>query len=153
MSDNLLAAKVAPSTPSVKVNTAIAAAQNALNGTFDAERFPTPSLEYLANQDGSASLAYVFQVSNSKAGTWFETFVDAHTGKVTSVTDFRADASVCCQSQSMATCTLTCLQYNVVPFGKESVLDGLQTVVDPQDLTASPQGWHDDGNAATTNTA
>ena len=44
-------------------------------------------------------------------------------------------------------------QYNVVPFGKESVLDGLQTVVDPQDLTASPQGWHDDGNKATTNTA
>ncbi|TCD65836.1 hypothetical protein EIP91_002141 [Steccherinum ochraceum] len=128
--------KAAPATPSVKVEDAIKTAEQKLNGKFDAENFPAPSLEYLAKQDGSAALTHVFQVRNEDANTWFEAFVDAHTGELASVTDFRAEAT-----------------YRVLPITKEVLTEGFQNLVDPQDTTASPQGWHSDGTTSTTSTA
>ena len=53
-----------------------------------------PQLEYFAKDDDSAVLTHSFQVRNEEAGTWFEAFVDAHTGELVSVTDFVAKASV-----------------------------------------------------------
>ena len=88
------ASKVAASTPSVSVEDAIAAAEKQLSGTYDADNFPEPQLEYFAKDDDSAVLTHSFQVRNEEAGTWFEAFVDAHTGELVSVTDFVAKASV-----------------------------------------------------------
>lgn len=86
------AAKV--SEPTVTVEDAIKAGEEALNGKFVADEFPEPSLEYVAQQDGSLKLAHVLQVRNEEAGTWYEAFVDAHTADVISVTDFVSKATV-----------------------------------------------------------
>jgi extracellular elastinolytic metalloproteinase len=83
------------------------------------------ALEYLALSDGSVALAHVIQVQNDEAGTWYEAFVDAHSGEILSVTDFVSDAS-----------------YTVLPITKQDPTEGLETIVDPQDLSASPDGWH-----------
>ncbi|EIW51569.1 uncharacterized protein TRAVEDRAFT_176097 [Trametes versicolor FP-101664 SS1] len=123
-------------TPSVAVADAIAAAEELLSGTHDAENFPEPTLEWFAKEDGSVALTHVFQVRNEEAGTWFEAFVDAHSGDLISVTDFVSKAS-----------------YLVLPITKEVLTQGFQTVVDPQDTTASPNGWHSDGTTTTTTTA
>lgn len=53
-----------------------------------------PTLEYLVRDDGSVSLTHVVQVRNDTEGTWYEAFVDAHSGEILSVTDFVADATV-----------------------------------------------------------
>ncbi|KAH8089905.1 Fungalysin metallopeptidase-domain-containing protein [Cristinia sonorae] len=128
--------KAADTTPSVKVEDAIATAEQKLKGKFDAENFPAPSLEYLAKQDGTAVLTHVLQVRNEDENTWYEAFVDAHSGELVSVTDFRADAA-----------------YRVLPITKQDVREGFETLTDPQDTTASPQGWHSDGTTSTTTTA
>ncbi|KAI0363435.1 hypothetical protein BV20DRAFT_958322 [Pilatotrama ljubarskyi] len=128
--------KVASSTPSVSVEDAIASAEELLKGTHDAENFPEPTLEYFAKDDGSVVLTHVFQVRNEAAGTWYEAFVDAHSGDLVSVTDFVSKAS-----------------YLVLPIWKETLTQGFQTLTDPQDTTASPQGWHSDGTTSTTTTA
>ncbi|KAI0777812.1 Fungalysin metallopeptidase-domain-containing protein [Trametes elegans] len=128
--------KVAPSEPAVKVEDAIATAEAQLSGKHDTENFPEPTLEYFAKDDGSVALTHVFQVRNEEAGTWYEAFVDAQSGDLVSVTDFVSKAS-----------------YLVLPIWNEVPADGFQTLTDPQDTTASPQGWHSDGTTKTTSTA
>ncbi|EEB90791.1 hypothetical protein MPER_10957, partial [Moniliophthora perniciosa FA553] len=75
-------------------------------------------------------------IQNEETGTWFEAFVDAHLGELVSITDFVAKAS-----------------YRVLPFQKEILTQGFETLTDPQDLTVSPDGWHSDGTTTTTVTA
>ena len=89
---------VSPSEPTVAVEDAIASAEATLDGKFDAENFPEPTLEWFVKDDDSVVLTHVFQVRNEEASTWYEAFVDAHTGELVSVTDFVAKASVsaCC---------------------------------------------------------
>ncbi|KAH8101640.1 Fungalysin metallopeptidase-domain-containing protein [Cristinia sonorae] len=128
--------KAASSIPSIKVEEAIATAERTLNGKFLVEEFPAPTLEYLAKEDGTASLTHVFQVRNEDGTTWYEAFVDAHTGELVSITDFTANAA-----------------YRVIPITSHSPVDGFKTVTDPQDTTASPRGWHSNGNSITTETA
>lgn len=53
-----------------------------------------PSLEYLALDDGRVALVHVFQVVNDDSNSWYEAYVDAHTGEFLSVTDFVSHASV-----------------------------------------------------------
>ncbi|KAK7687628.1 hypothetical protein QCA50_008842 [Cerrena zonata] len=124
------------SEPTVTVEDAIKAGEEALNGKFVADEFPEPSLEYVAQQDGSLKLAHVLQVRNEEAGTWYEAFVDAHTADVISVTDFVSKAT-----------------YRVLPIQKQDPREGFETLADPQDTVASPQGWHSDGTTTTTTTA
>lgn len=64
----------------------------------------------------------VIQVQSDSA--FLETFVDAHSNEVLSVTDFVNDFT-----------------YRVVPITKQAPPDGFETLVDPEDLTASPDGW------------
>lgn len=45
------------------------------------------------------------------------------------------------------------IQYTVVPTTKHSFADGLETLVDPADLTSSPLGWHDAGFGNSTSTS
>jgi len=83
---------VAPTTPSISISDAIPRAEAALNGKYNNH---PPTLEYFAKADGTAVLTHVIQVENDTLGTWFEAFVDAHSGDLVSVTDFVAKASVC----------------------------------------------------------
>ncbi|KAI1785077.1 Fungalysin metallopeptidase-domain-containing protein [Ganoderma leucocontextum] len=124
--------KVADSNPTVAAEDAIATAEKQLNGKFDAENFPAPTLEYFAKEDNTAALVHTFQVRNEAAGTWFEAFVDAHSGELVSVTDFVNKAS-----------------YYVLPIWKEYPTDGFETLTDPQDTTSSPEGWHSSDDTTT----
>ncbi|KAK7038894.1 hypothetical protein VNI00_010528 [Paramarasmius palmivorus] len=126
-------ANAADSTPTVDVNTVIAKVEEALEGKKNEIE---PTLEYLALSDGSSALVHVFQVQNIEENTWYEAYVDAHSGELISVTDFVADAS-----------------YKVLPIQKVDVTEGLETLTNPQITSASPQGWHSDGTTSTTVTA
>ncbi|KAH9164614.1 Fungalysin metallopeptidase-domain-containing protein [Lactarius sanguifluus] len=123
----------AEQTPTVSLNEAIATAEKALDGTHNGH---PATLEFLIQPDGSAVLTHVIQIQNESAGTWVEAFVDAHSNKVVSVTDFVAKAS-----------------YRVLPFNEEILTEGFQTLTDPQDLTASSLGWHNTGTTSTITTA
>ncbi|EJF58150.1 hypothetical protein DICSQDRAFT_110674 [Dichomitus squalens LYAD-421 SS1] len=128
--------KIADSTPAVAVEDAIATAEAQLNGKFDTENFPEPTLQYFVKEDDSAVLVHAFQVRNEGAGTWYQAYVDAHTGELVSITDFVNKAS-----------------YYVLPIWKEYPTDGFATITDPQDTTSSPQGWHNDGSKSYTTTS
>jgi hypothetical protein len=83
--------KIAASNPTLTVTSVLPSVESALGGTFNNH---TPSVEYLAREDGSVSLVHVVQIRNEDEGTWFEAYACAHTGKLLSVTDFVAHASV-----------------------------------------------------------
>ncbi|PSS15399.1 hypothetical protein PHLCEN_2v3275 [Hermanssonia centrifuga] len=122
--------------PSISIHQAIATAESALNGTFEAINFPQPKLIYLVKGDSSLALAHVFQVRNGGSGSWYEAYVDAHTGEILSVTDFVAQAT-----------------YLVLPITKQILTQGFEDLVDPYDIEASPLGWHNDGKTLSNDTA
>jgi extracellular elastinolytic metalloproteinase len=74
--------------------------------------------------DNTAVLTHVVEVQDEATNAWFEAFVDAATGELVSVTDFVAKAS-----------------YRVLPIWKQIPTDGFETLVNPEDKTASPYGW------------
>jgi hypothetical protein len=84
-------AKIASSTPSFAVKSAITHAEGLLDGKYN--EWPS-SLEYVVKEDNSAVLTHVVQIQNNKTGAWYEAFVDAHSGDLVSVTDFVTDATV-----------------------------------------------------------
>ena len=84
--------KVAAATPSVTVEDAIAVAEKQLNGTFKAEEFPEPQLEYFAKDDGSLVLTHSFQVANDETGSWYEAFVDVQRPELDDVVEAIAKA-------------------------------------------------------------
>ncbi|KAI0641703.1 Fungalysin metallopeptidase-domain-containing protein [Trametes meyenii] len=121
-------------TPSVSLETAIAKAESALSGKFNEH---PATLEFVAKKDGSLALTHVVQIQNDDTGTWFEAFVDAHSGELVQLTDFVAKAS-----------------YRVLPITKETLLEGFEVLTDPQNIAASPNGWHSiDGVTTTTDTS
>ncbi|KAG5641142.1 hypothetical protein DXG03_005893 [Asterophora parasitica] len=122
--------KIAASKPIVSLDAAIATAEQALDGKYNGH---PATLEYLAKDDGSAVLTHVVQIQNEAAGTWYQAFVDAHSGELASIVDFVTKAS-----------------YLVLPITKETPAEGFETLTDPQDLTASPYGWHSTGTTNTT---
>ncbi|KAK1231074.1 hypothetical protein PQX77_005821 [Marasmius sp. AFHP31] len=125
---------IASPEPTFGVAEAIKVVEDAVDGTHVSN--VDPDLEYLARPDGSVALAHVIQVQNHEEGTWFEAFVDAHDGTLLSVNDFVAHAT-----------------YKVIPIEGYSVEDGYEVLVNPEDKSASPLGWHDTGNGATTDTS
>jgi extracellular elastinolytic metalloproteinase len=129
---NLTDANIAPSKPSVDNQTAISTAEQTLGG----KRNDVPlALEYYVKEGGDVALAHVLQVRNKEAGTWFEAFVDAHTGELLSAVDYRAAAS-----------------FRVVPIEQQDPTGGFKLLVDPEDPKASPFGWQSDGAETTTDT-
>ncbi|KAK7033958.1 hypothetical protein VNI00_012585 [Paramarasmius palmivorus] len=123
---------IAPSKPSVDVQSVIAKTEETLGGKkSDAE----PTLQYLAREDGSVALVHAFQVANEEVGTWYESYVDAHSGELLSVADFVAHAS-----------------YKVIPAWKQSIPNGLEIVNNPVDFSSSRFGWHSTDNVTFTNT-
>ncbi|KAF8952906.1 Fungalysin metallopeptidase-domain-containing protein [Flammula alnicola] len=115
----------APSTPSISLPSAISVAEAKLDGQYN--NHPT-TIEFFAKPDNTAVLTHVVQIQNETTGTWYEAFVDAHSGELVSVTDFVAQAS-----------------YTVLPIQEETLVEGFQTLTDPQDLASSPLGWHSNG--------
>ncbi|GLB39392.1 putative fungalysin metallopeptidase (M36) [Lyophyllum shimeji] len=124
---------IASSSPAIPLEAAIATAEAALGGKFN--QHPA-TLEYFVKQDGSVALTHVMQIQDGEAGIWFEAFVDAHSGELLSVTDFVAKAS-----------------YQVLPIQKEMLTQGFEVLTDPQDMTASPAGWHNTGTTSATSTS
>ncbi|KAF8056573.1 Fungalysin metallopeptidase-domain-containing protein [Lyophyllum atratum] len=113
---------IASSTPSISLDAAIAKAELALDGKYNGH---PASIQYLVKGDGSAALTHSVQIRNEDAGTWYDAFVDAHSGDLLHVTDFVAKAS-----------------YKVLRISKQILTQGFETLVDPQDTIASPNGWH-----------
>jgi extracellular elastinolytic metalloproteinase len=111
---------IAPSTPTVSLDAAIKTAEDVLNGQFN--NHPA-KLRYLAKADGSAVLTHIIQIKNESTGAWFEAFVDAHSGELVSITDFRANAS-----------------YLVLPVQRQIPAQGFGSPKDPADKVASPSG-------------
>ncbi|ESK86186.1 putative extracellular elastinolytic metalloproteinase precursor [Moniliophthora roreri MCA 2997] len=125
-------AKIAPSTPTIQTSDAISKAEAALDGEHSGVE---PTLKYLVRSDGSASLVHAVQVQNEDAGTFYEAYVDAHSGDVLSVTNFVAHAT-----------------FTALPIQKATLNDGLEKLVNPENLAASPLGWNNDGQQNTTDT-
>ncbi|KAL1742462.1 Fungalysin metallopeptidase-domain-containing protein [Schizophyllum fasciatum] len=124
--------KIADSKPTVEIDSFIADIEEQLDGKFNDYK----SLEYLAKQDGSVVLVHVVQIRNEDTNAWYEAMVDAHSGELVSITDFVADAS-----------------YTVVPISKQDPTEGVETLKDPANEKASPNGWHSDGDSTTTDTS
>ncbi|KAH9481998.1 Extracellular metalloproteinase MEP [Psilocybe cubensis] len=123
---------IAASRPTIPASSIIAKVEAAFDGKYN--NWPI-SLNYLARPDGSAALVHAVQVQNEEVNSWFEVYVDAHSGEILSVTDFVAEAT-----------------YKVLPLHKRAITEGLETVVDPQDTLASPSGWHSTGTTSFTTT-
>ncbi|KAJ7153206.1 Fungalysin metallopeptidase-domain-containing protein [Mycena filopes] len=124
--------QIAPSTPSVPFEAAVTTAENALGGTYNGH---PASMKYFAMDDNSAALVHAFQVQNQEAGTWYEAYINAHSNELVSVVDFVSHAS-----------------YLALPISKKVPTEGFEVLVDPQDPTASPKGWHWNGTALSTTT-
>ncbi|ESK94191.1 putative extracellular elastinolytic metalloproteinase precursor [Moniliophthora roreri MCA 2997] len=124
--------RIASSNPTVKSEDAIATAEQLLEGNHNGAE---PQLQYLARPDGSVALVHAVQVNNEEDGTFFEAYVDAHSGDVLSVNDFVAHAT-----------------FKALPIQKAVIGDGLETITNPEDLEASPEGWNSDGQTDTTDT-
>lgn len=143
--------KIAASEPTVSWKSVLSDIEETMDATYNGHN---ATLEYLVQSDGSIALTHVIQVQNEETSAWYETFIDAHSGKILSVSDFVADASVrsCPLFHGFEVFTDVCIKYTVVPTTKQSLADGLETLVDPQDPIASPFGWHNAGfgNATTT---
>ncbi|KAJ7153210.1 Fungalysin metallopeptidase-domain-containing protein [Mycena filopes] len=124
--------QIAPSTPSVPFEAAVTTAENALGGTYNGH---PATMKYFAMDNNSAALVHAFQVQNQDAGSWYEAYVNAHSNELVSVVDFVSQAS-----------------YLAVPISKKVPTDGFDVLEDPQDLTASPKGWHWNGTDLSTTT-
>uniref|UniRef100_A0A0W0FV15 Extracellular metalloproteinase n=2 Tax=Moniliophthora roreri TaxID=221103 RepID=A0A0W0FV15_MONRR len=124
---------IADSKPTHDLQEAVKNAEDAMSGTHDGFE---PSIEYLARPDGSVALTYVIQVRNDHEGTYYEVFVDAHNGEVLSANNFVAHAS-----------------YKAIPIERPDLRSGYEFIKDPEDLTASPLGWHNDGTENYTSTS
>ncbi|CAA7257405.1 unnamed protein product [Cyclocybe aegerita] len=127
------AANIAAAEPTVSWRSVLPEVEEALEGRYNDHN---ATLEYLARSDGSVALTHVVQIQNTTTNAWYEAYIDAHSGELISVTDFVADAS-----------------YRVLPITKQSFPAGTETLVDPQDVTASPEGWHSVGRGESTTTS
>ncbi|PBK72769.1 hypothetical protein ARMSODRAFT_881547 [Armillaria solidipes] len=112
---------IASSQPSIDLDSSvISKVEDAFAATYNGVN----SLEYLVQSDGSIALTHVVQVRNATTNEGYEAFVDAHSGDILALTDFLAEAT-----------------YTVLPITKQNVLEGEETLVDPEDLESSPLGW------------
>ena len=136
---------ISSSSPTLSVADAISKAEAALGGKYNDH---PSSLEYFVKPDQSVVLTHVVQIVNDAADEWVEAFVDAHTGELVSIVDFVSHASVSIFF-FYPVLSLNIPQYRVLPINKQIIAEGLETVVDPADIQASPYGWHNTGTGTT----
>ncbi|QRV79441.1 extracellular metalloproteinase MEP [Ceratobasidium sp. AG-Ba] len=113
---------IAGNKPKIDAPLAISKAESAVGGKYNG--WPT-SLKYFATPDDDLLLVYVMQIQNAQSGDWKEVHVDADTGSIVNHVDYVANHS-----------------YNVVPIQNQDPSTGFEVIHDPQDLKASPDGWH-----------
>lgn len=87
----MFVASIADSQPKISQEDAIKTAEEQLEGTYNGHPI---TLEYLVKDDGSVALTHVIQTRNKEVGTWYEGFIDAHSGELLGVVNFRSDAAV-----------------------------------------------------------
>ena len=112
--------KVASPVAKISVKDAIATAEEFFDGKVRSS--VAPKLEYYAVDSGAVVLTHVLQLQLENSIV--EAFINADTGKVEGIIDFTAN-----------------LTYDVIPVTEGSPLDGFKTLVDPEDIIASPEGW------------
>ncbi|KIO20834.1 hypothetical protein M407DRAFT_29547 [Tulasnella calospora MUT 4182] len=129
--------QISPATPAFPQSAAIQSAQKAL-GISHYDAVPV-TLSYVLQPAPSgtdpnrkwATLTHQFQLRNADTSKWVQAHVDATNpkqGKVVHVVNFVADAA-----------------YNVVEWSQQDpTWSGFKLLTDPQDTTASPNGWHVD---------
>jgi extracellular elastinolytic metalloproteinase len=84
---------IAPAEPTITWKSVLPEIEDTLGGKYNGQN---ATLEYLIQPDGSVALTHVVQIQNEETNEWFEAFIDAHSGKLISVTDFVSHASVRC---------------------------------------------------------
>uniref|UniRef100_A0A8H7XPU0 Extracellular metalloproteinase n=1 Tax=Psilocybe cubensis TaxID=181762 RepID=A0A8H7XPU0_PSICU len=127
--------KIASSTPSISLASAITSAEKSLDGTHNGH---PPYLEYFVQPDGSIALTHVIQIKNADKGTWYQAHIDAHSGKLVSASNF-----------------VSHLFMEALFITIQSITEGpgqlqLYTLAD---LDASPLGWHSTGGPLTNTTS
>ena len=88
-------AKIAPSKPSVTWRSVLPKIEEQLEAKYNDEDV---KLEYFVQPNGNVALTHVVQVENNSTGTYYEAFIDAHSGKLVSITDFVSHGTVSCLS-------------------------------------------------------
>ncbi|KIJ95038.1 hypothetical protein K443DRAFT_639795 [Laccaria amethystina LaAM-08-1] len=73
------AESAAATSPGTKIHDAILAAEGLLNGTYNGH--PTKT-HYLATSNSHLALVHAIQIENENLGTFYEAFVDAHSGQL-----------------------------------------------------------------------
>ncbi|PPQ67231.1 hypothetical protein CVT24_011550, partial [Panaeolus cyanescens] len=125
--------KLADSTPTIRIYEVIPKIEQELDGKLSG---PDPKLEYVLKGADTAVLTYKFQIHNVLKSMYLGVNVDAHTGEIVRVVDYSSQAT-----------------YTAVPVDKMSIADGYEDIVDPEDLEASPYGWHHNGTYLSDNTS
>ena len=109
----------------VDLNQAIQIAVAKYGGKLDGS--VTPEIVYVESETGLLLLAYKFQLKDNENLLWFQVEVAAETGQIIRVIDFYSRSS-----------------YRAAPLPRNSALDGLNTIKNPEYWGASPKGWNSD---------
>ncbi|KAF9049495.1 hypothetical protein BDZ89DRAFT_1126462 [Hymenopellis radicata] len=84
-----------------------------------------PSMYHLLSERSKPPSGWTaLPTTNKDTNTWFVAQVGAYSEDLISVIDFVAD-----------------LTYTVIPIQKDAVIEGMETLVDHEDLESSPSGW------------
>jgi extracellular elastinolytic metalloproteinase len=118
---------VASATPKITSEAAIAAAESTLAATRVVDA-PAPVTRYFITDADHAVLTWVVHVETADLQHYYQAYVDAATGKVVSVSDFVAQ-----------------LTYHALPIQKQAPTEGFEDIVNPEESSASPNGWSTSG--------
>jgi len=105
------------------------------------------------------ALVHVIQIQGDD--TWFQVYIDAHSGQVVSSTNFRSDfeqpgvSILIIQFYKILMAGSYHLQYAAVPIEKQKIEEvPFETfIVNPADNISSPRGWHDNGQTVSRDTS
>ncbi|KAH9266465.1 hypothetical protein BASA83_010583 [Batrachochytrium salamandrivorans] len=123
--DHLEVTHVSLTTPKPTVKKS---AEEAVKAAVDCLKVPfyhkiAPVMEGYWTKDGNI-LVWVFQMRNNPITQWFEAKVNANTGDIVSIEDFKRSFT-----------------YDAIGLPNESPNDGFSRIVDPENIQASPKGW------------
>ena len=120
------------SKPSLSLNDAVTIAQR----KYGVGKDDHPATQvYLEMPGGNLALGHQFQVRDDSKGMWKQVTVDAQTGQIIQEVDYVNELSL-----------------KVVAIPKENPLNGFDTLLNPANSAASPNGWNNDGTTQYTNT-
>ncbi|KAH9263662.1 hypothetical protein BASA83_012932 [Batrachochytrium salamandrivorans] len=114
--------------PTISKSTVKISSRKAVKAAVDCLDVPfyhdiTPVKESYSTDDGDI-LVWVFQLRDNPITRWFEVKVDVITGVVVSMEDFKREFT-----------------YTAIKLPDESPYDGFSTIVDPENIQSSPNGW------------